>query len=165
MGWKLINWVNVRAINLVYSEVEGNFSFWMKNDKLSSGSKQSIRSKCHCKYFLHQYVSHIKQDLVYGAMSKIGLLRDFFATVIFVGYFASSNPPLLESSCRHCISLAYRSMATISNFKMADLYRDQQIYLLQSSWKACHFIRLIIRILKMYSLLLCAMFRNGVSNG
>ena len=47
-------------------------------------------------------------------------------------------------------------------FKMADLYRDRKINKLQSSWKACDLVRLIIRFLKMYGLLICPMFRNGV---
>ena len=37
-------------------------------------------------------------------------------------------------------------------FKLFDLYRDRKINLFQSSWKACHLVRVIIRILKMDSL-------------
>ena len=43
----------------------------------------------------------------------------------FFGYFASSNPPLPESSSHHFFSCIY--MAAISNLKMADLYRDRKI--------------------------------------
>ena len=43
--------------------------------------------------------------LVYGAMSKIGLLRIFLLQFNFVGYFASSNPSLPESSCCHFFPL------------------------------------------------------------
>ena len=38
--------------------------------------------------------------IVYGAMSKKWLLRVFLLYFNFLGYFASSNPPLPESSCR-----------------------------------------------------------------
>ena len=38
---------------------------------------------------------------MHGAMSKIGLLRISLLYFIFFGYFASSNPFLPESSCRH----------------------------------------------------------------
>ena len=87
---------------------------------------------------------------MYGAMSKIGLLRIFLLQFKFVGFFASSNPSLPESSCRHFFPCMY---GCYFEFKMADLYMDRKIKLLQSSWKVCHLVRLIIRILKMYGLL------------
>ena len=43
-------------------------------------------------------------NLVYGAMSKIGPLQIF---LLFFGYFASSNPSLPESSCRHFFPCMY----------------------------------------------------------
>ena len=51
--------------------------------------------------------------LVYGGMYKIGLLR--ILQFNFVGYFASSNPSLPESSCRHFCPFA--CMAAILNLK------------------------------------------------
>ena len=43
--------------------------------------------------------------IVYGAMSKKWPLRIFLLYFNFFGYFASSNPPLPESSCRHFLPL------------------------------------------------------------
>ena len=48
-------------------------------------------------------------------------------SLIFVGYFASSNPSLPESSCRH---FPLACMAAISNLKMADL-RIEDCYLMK----------------------------------
>ena len=43
--------------------------------------------------------------IVYGAMSKIGLLPIFLLYFNFVGYLASSNPSPPEFGCRHVFPL------------------------------------------------------------
>ena len=76
------------------------------------------------------FLTEVAAIIMYGAMSKIGLLRIFLLQFIFVGYFASSNRSLPESSCRHFPPCMYGCHFEL---KMADLYRDQKINLLQSS--------------------------------
>ena len=97
----------------------------------------------HVTYNLHFRTFHNKQcfpvvwvygidTIVYGAMSKIGLLQFFLQQSDFLAIFHRQTLPYQNQ-------VAY--MAAISNLKMADLYRDWTINLLQSSWKACHLVR------------------------
>ena len=87
--------------------------------------------------------------LVYGAMSKKWLLRVFLLYFNFLGYFASSNPPLPESSCRQFFPLHAWLPFRIQNGRFIQFFTGIE----KSSWKVCHLVRLIIRILKMYDFL------------
>ena len=62
------------------------------------------------------------QPIVYGAMSKIELLQIVLLYFNLFGYFASSNPSLPESSCRHFPPCMY---GCHFEFKMADTGRFQ----------------------------------------
>ena len=80
--------------------------------------------------------------IVYGAMSKKWLLRVFLLYFNLLGYFASSNPPLPESSCRQFLLTHLWRPFRISKWPLFPEYYRIEYQLMQANYDCIPQIRM-----------------------